>query len=220
MALKRLILIRAAETDWNLNGRWQGWAPVPLNQHGWDQVYCLAGFIRNIGLTQIYSSDNRRAVQTAEVIAEKLDFDIQYDQRLRERHIGHWQGLVLPEIREWYADEYAEMLKDISGYKISGGESLNDVTQRAEKALADIIKKANADDSDHTVGIVTHTTTIRVILEKLVLGADLSHENFGNSSATTVRHNDDGTWKLIATNDTSHLEGLESRYMPEVEHKG
>ena len=220
MALKRLILIRAAETNWNLDGRWQGWVPVPLNQHGWDQAHRLAGFIRNIGLTKIYSSDNRRAQQTAEIIAEKLGFDVQFDEGLRERHIGYWQGLILPEVREWYAEEYAKLRDDLDGYRITGGESLDDVTERVEKSLGEILKAANMGDDDQTVGIVTHTTTIRVILAKLVPDIDVSQENFGNTSVTTVRRNDDGTWKLIATNDTSHLEGLESRYMPEVEYEG
>lgn len=219
MTLKRLIFIRAGETDWNLDGRWQGWVPIPLNQYGWDQAHRLAGFIRNIGVTKIYTSDNQRALQTAQVLAEKLGFDAIPDERLKERHIGNWQGLILPEVRAWYPDEYQKMLTDLDGYQISGGgESINDVKNRVYPFLDEIIKKADAESDDQTVGLVSHTTTMRAMLGKLVPEADLTHENFGNTSVTTLLRNADGGWKLVAANDLSHLEGQVSRYMPEVEH--
>lgn len=219
MTLKRLLFIRAAETDWNLDGRWQGWVPIPLNNYGWDQAHRLAGFIRNIGVTKIYTSDNQRALQTAQALSEKLGFEAVADQRLRERHIGHWQGLILPEVREWYPDEYEMMLADLEGYRIAGGgESIIDVKKRVEPFLEQMIKSADAESDDQTIGLVSHTTTIRAMLAKLVPEADLNEENFGNTSVTTLLRNDDGGWRLIATNDTSHLEGHISRYMPEVEY--
>jgi broad specificity phosphatase PhoE len=218
MPVKRIVVIRPGETDWNLYGRWQGWVATPLNTLGRQQVQRLAHFVRNIGLNTLYSSDNRRAVDTAEIISQHLSFEPKYDERLRERHIGHWQGMILPEVRDWYAEEYAAMLADLEGYRIpGGGESLKDVHIRAEAALDEILKVEDKKAGNITVGIISHTTAIRVIVGTLILDLDTSDFQLGNSSVTTLTRDGD-TWKLTAANDVSHLEGLESRFMPELEY--
>jgi broad specificity phosphatase PhoE len=215
--LKRLIIIRASETDWNLQGRWQGWAAAPLNEHGRQQANRLAHFIRNIGLTKLYTSDLRRARETAEILKEQLGYNPVIDPRLRERSIGHWQGLILPEVRSWYPEEYAQLMADPEGYQITGGESVQQVRERVRAALNDIITEADSSPNNETVGVVSHTTAIRVMLTQLVTGLDLSAVTFGNTGVSTLRREEDGSWVLLATNDGSHLEGLASRYMPEVE---
>lgn len=217
MALKRLLLIRPGETDWNLTGRWQGWVAAPLNEHGRQQVYRLANFIRNIGVNKLYSSDNRRAVDTAEILAEVLGYAPIYDERLRERSIGHWQGLILPEVRAWYPEEYAELMRDPENYVIPDGESVAQVRERLMAALRDIIANAESLEQNLTVGVVTHTTTIRVLISCLLPEVDLNETTFGNTSVTTLTKNQDDSWWLVTTNDCTHLEGLEARYMPEVE---
>jgi broad specificity phosphatase PhoE len=219
MPLKRLLLIRAGETDWNLQGRWQGWVPVPLNEHGRQQVYRLAHFIRNIKPARLYSSDNRRAAHTAELLAEELGYPPVLDKRLRERSIGRWQGMILPEIRAWHPDEYARLMADPENYKIPGGESLNQVRERACAAISEIVADADNYADAMTVAVISHTTAIRAAVTALVPEIDLSGVTLGNTSVTTLRRQDNGTWMLLAANDCSHLEGLESRYMPEVEDK-
>lgn len=219
MALKRLILIRAGETDWNLSGRWQGWVAAPLNEHGRQQVYRLSNFMRNIGLDILYSSDNRRAADTAHILAEMLGYAPIFDARLRERHIGEWQGLILPEVRAWYPEKYAALMADPEGYEIPDGESLKQVRARVWEAMNEILAKADAATENLTIGIVSHTTAIRLMIQQLIPGLDLSTITFGNTSVTTLHREDDGSWKLVAANDGFHLQGLESRYMPEVEEK-
>jgi broad specificity phosphatase PhoE len=216
MALKRLMFIRNGETDWNLVGRWQGWVAAPLNDLGRMQAQRLANFIRNIGLNTVYSSDNRRAAETASVLGNALGYAPILDARLRERRVGIWQGLILPEIRAWYPDEYASLTADPDGYVIPDGESIDQVKARASHALNDVIQRAEADSAQVTVAMVSHTTAIRAMLDELVTDVDLSHVNFGNTSVTTVVRDGDG-WKLTAAADVSHLEGLMSRYMPEME---
>ena len=218
MALKRVMFIRPGETDWNLDGRWQGWVAIPLNEFGRQQIKRLAGFIRNLGVNALYSSDTRRAIDSANIIGEQLEFTPIFDERWRERHIGHWQGMILPEVRDWYGDEYQAMLDDINTYRIpGGGESRDDVRKRVQLAFKEIVKQWDKEKEPVNVGILTHTTAIRVLMETLIPDLDLTEVPFGNSSVTTITRADDGSWKLTAANDTTHLEGLESRYMPEVE---
>lgn len=214
MAIKRVIFIRPGETDWNRQGRYQGWVSVPLNEHGRKQVMALANFIRNIGVTALYSSDLKRAVDTATIIGEKLGYEPVYDSRLRERSIGNWQGLTLPEITTWYADQYQELREDQDNYRVPGGESLNDVKKRILEAFNDILKE----DKGETIGIISHTTAIRKLLEDLIPSFDQSGLIFGNSSVTTIVLEGD-EWCLVASNDVMHLEGLESRSVGEIEVK-
>lgn len=220
MALRRLVFIRPGETDWNLTGRWQGWLAIPLNELGRQQVHRLASFIRHIGLAALYSSDHRRAKDTAEILASHLGYAPIYDERLRERHIGHWQGLVLPEVRAWYPEEYTAMINDLDHYRIpGGGESLDDVRQRVIPLLHEIVEAGNAMEGHASIGVVSHTTAIRLMISELVKDRDVKQVNFTNSSVTTVTNGDDGIWRLTAANDTTHLEGLPTRYMVEVEYQ-
>jgi broad specificity phosphatase PhoE len=213
MAIKRLVLIRPGETDWNRQGRWQGWVAAPLNEHGWQQARKLAHFIRHIGMAALYSSDLRRARETAECLSEHIGYPAILDARLRERNIGLWQGLTLDEMRAWYTDEYTALLKDIDGYMIPGGESRLDVKKRVMVAYEDIITA----DKGETVGILSHTTTLKVLLAEIVPGYNPIEVDVGNTSVTTLRRLDKNRWELVAVNDIMHLQGLEAQAVPEVE---
>lgn len=218
MTLKRVLFIRPGETDWNLLGRWQGWVAAPLNEHGRKQTERLATFIRHLGLSALYSSDHKRAVQTANILSEALGFDPIFDSRLRERHIGHWQGLTVPEIHGWYEDEYKELQANPEEFVIPAGESLSQVRERSLAVFDQILQGASQAEHDLNVGIITHTTTIRVLVDALIPGHLLTGSHFGNTSVTTIRLAASGEgWELVAVNDCSHLEGLEARHMPEVQ---
>jgi len=218
MSVKRLVFIRPGETNWNLQGRFQGWVESPLNEYGRLQIERLANFIRNLGLSVLYSSDIRRAKESAEILATRLGYPPIYDERLRERSVGHWQGLTVPEIHGWYASEYAEFQKDPDNYQIPGGESLSQVKKRAQACLKEILKKHDKDDNS-TVGIVSHTITINMMLGVLLPKTDSFARTFGNSSVTTVLRDGDA-WRVTADNDTAHLEGKIARVMPPTEMGG
>lgn len=213
MALQRVLFIRPGETDWNRDGRWQGWVAVPLNEHGRLQAKRLARFTRNFGLDALYSSDLKRTRETAEIIADSLPFDAIFDERLRERHIGEWQGLTLREIKDWYPEHYAELRADPLGYKIAGGESRQDAIDRALKSLSEIQQR----DDYKTVGILSHTTVIRGLLSALVPNTDPFQEEFANISVTTIAKGDDDVWRVVQYNDISHLDGMEALTVGEVE---
>ena len=64
-----LYLIRHGETDWNVEGRWQGHADVPLNEHGRQQAIQISQQLAGVGLAAIYSSDLQRAQETAQALS-------------------------------------------------------------------------------------------------------------------------------------------------------
>lgn len=213
MAIKRFILIRPGETDWNRNGRWQGWVAVPLNAHGRNQAEMLAMHLRNIGPGALYSSDLRRAVDTAEIVGEKLGLKPVYDKRLRERNIGQWQGLTLTEMQAWYPDEWDRLHVNPEAFQVPGGESRREVRSRVLAAFEDISARGGGE----TVAVVCHTTATHLLLEKLVPGYDMYATSLANSSVTTVARDDDDSWRIVVLNDLLHLEGLEARYVRELE---
>ncbi len=212
MTVKRIVLIRPGETDWNRLGRWQGWVSTPLNELGVRQSRALAHFLRHIGMGALYTSDLRRALQTADCLAEQLSFRPIPDQRLRERGIGLWQGLTLAEMRAWYPDDYAAMLADPDGFRVPGGESRSDVRARVMAAVNDILASA----LNETVGILSHTTAIKILLGDLIANYDPLDVDIDNTSVTTIRRKD-GDWELVAVDDLMHLEGLEARATRELE---
>lgn len=214
MTVRRVILIRAGETEWNRLMRWQGWVASPLNGHGLQQVQALSHYVRHIGMSALYASDLRRAAQTAEILCQHLPFEPVYDARWRERDIGSWQGMTLEEIKAWYPQDYARLLADPDGFLVPEGESRLDVQRRVVAAFEDIVKG----DVGVTVGVISHTTATHMLLKALITDYNVYGTVIGNSSVTTIaRETDDAPWQMVAANDQSHLEGLLSEGFDELE---
>jgi 2,3-bisphosphoglycerate-dependent phosphoglycerate mutase len=93
-----ILLARHGETDWNREGRFQGWADPPLNEAGREQAQALAGQLAEVPLEAVYSSDLRRAHETALIVAEPHGVPVVVDRGLREIDVGSWSGLTRMEI--------------------------------------------------------------------------------------------------------------------------
>ncbi len=205
MTFKRIIFVRPGETEWNLIDRWQGWLDAPLNEHGELQARRLANFLRNIGVQSLYTSDLRRASQTAEIIGAACGLTTKTDSRLRERNIGRWQGMSRFEAEAWFPDQYTAYNADRMTYRIPDGESLSDVQARMVESFKVILE-----DSAETILVVSHTVSIRVLLMTLIDGYTARDNRLLNSSVTTLQREGE-TWKIVVANDVLHLEGLYSR---------
>jgi broad specificity phosphatase PhoE len=214
MTVKRILFIRPGETDWNRAGKQQGVVAAPLNALGVRQAEKLADFLPVIGAGALYVSTTRRAAQTGEIIARRLGTEMHIDDRLRERDVGHWQGLTLAEIREWYADEFGALQQDPDGYVIPGGESRSAVQKRMQAAIADILQEAAAE----TVVVISHTTAIKMVLRLLVADTEFEMADLTNTSVTTIARDDDGApWHVVAVDDVLHLDGMETQSVIEPE---
>jgi broad specificity phosphatase PhoE len=120
------------------------------------------------------------------------------------------------EIKAWYADEYAELQTVGDTYRIPGGESRADVQARMTAAINDILKNSTTE----TVVVMSHTTAIKLALRSLIPGAEAQMNDLTNTSVTTVaRDTESGEWRLIALDDVSHLEGMETQSVVEPEDK-
>lgn len=95
-----ILLARHGETDWNREGRYQGWADPSLNDRGREQARVLADQLRDEPLDAVYSSDLRRAHETARIVAAPHGVPVDADPGLREIDVGSWSGLTRAQIEE------------------------------------------------------------------------------------------------------------------------
>lgn len=158
--MTRLILIRHGETDWNVEGRWQGQADVPLNERGRQQSEAVAELLRDVPIEAIYASDLQRAYETARAIARVKGLPIQTDPRLREIHQGEWQGLLATEIKAKYAEQFERRQRDPLHIAPPGGETVAQVRERVTAAVEEIIRK----HPHGTVVIVSHGFALALVL--------------------------------------------------------
>jgi len=157
--MTQLFLVRHGETDWNVEGRWQGQADVPLNERGREQAAQIAAALSGHGLSAIYTSDLQRALETAKPLALAAGLQIQIDPRLREIDQGEWQGLLVDEIQRRYADHFRRRLEDPWDVAPPGGETVRQVHTRVLAAIQDILH-CHPDDR---VAVVSHGFVIALI---------------------------------------------------------
>ena len=157
--MTRLILCRHSETDWNVEGRYQGQADPPLNAHGLAQARDLAAELQHAGLEVVYCSPLRRALQTAEIVAEGLGLPLFIEPRLMEIHQGDWQTRLRSEINAHYPDLFRCWQTDPWAVTPPGGESIIRVQQRVYAALDDLLGQHRG----RCIGLVTHRIPIALI---------------------------------------------------------
>ena len=103
----RLLLARHAPTDWNTKGRFQGHEDIALGATGRRQAALLAERLAGERIDEIHTSDLRRAWETARAVADARRLPLHSDSRLRELHVGSWQGLTYDEVRQAYPEALA-----------------------------------------------------------------------------------------------------------------
>ena len=136
--MTRLCLVRHGQTDWNLDGRYQGQSDVPLNKKGQAQARALARKLKGQPFTAIYASDLQRASETAEIIAASLHLAVVADPRLREIDQGKWEGQHARTIQARYARLWQRRMMNPANARPPGGETVEEVARRVYAALNDI----------------------------------------------------------------------------------
>jgi broad specificity phosphatase PhoE len=200
-----LLLIRHGETEWNAQGRWQGWADAPLAAAGHEQAKLLGTYLARQPIRAVYSSDLARAAVTADRIAERHGLTVMHDPDLRELHIGVLQGLTHSEIRERFPHEDDAMRLDYMGHRVEGGESRQMLQNRVYAAFQRIVEAEYARDPNGTIVVVGHGSMLRVLLMRLFpLHDRLLRIPIGNTSITTLRYTA-GHFELVHLPETPHL---------------
>jgi probable phosphoglycerate mutase/uncharacterized phosphatase len=99
IASRPFYFLRHGQTDWNLEGRYQGHADIPLNATGIAQAHAAAECLAGVLIDIVVTSPLIRALATAAIVAEKLRKPIHVDRGLIERSFGSFDGLVRNEVK-------------------------------------------------------------------------------------------------------------------------
>ncbi|UQX87522.1 histidine phosphatase family protein [Jatrophihabitans telluris] len=135
--LRRIVILRHGRTQWNAQRRYQGQSDPPLDSVGQAQAIQAAALIAAMDPDVLISSDLQRAKHTADKVGSLAGLPVEVDKRLRERNLGHWEGLTRDEVAARYPDEFADWLagRDVTR---RGGESRQEVADRAMGVVAEL----------------------------------------------------------------------------------
>jgi len=165
-----LVLIRHGQTDWNVEGRWQGQADPPLNDRGREQARLVAEYQSQFGFVALHSSDLHRAMETAQIIGEELRLPVIPQPRLREINLGKWQGMLSADIEAQYPDEFRRWHTSPLMAHPPDGEDVPALATRVLETVNEIIAR----HPRQRVGIVAHELPIAVVLCRSA-GVGLEH---------------------------------------------
>jgi alpha-ribazole phosphatase len=158
--MTRLCLVRHGQTDWNIEGRYQGQSDVPLNENGRAQARALARQLQEHSFTAIYSSDLQRAKETAEIIAAVVKLPVISDRRLREINQGEWEGQQVDIIRSRYSNLWQQRSVDPAKVRPPGGETVEEVARRVYAVTEEIA----AQHPTGSVLIVSHGISLAALI--------------------------------------------------------
>ena len=150
--MTEVILIRHGETDWNVQGRFQGQIDVPLNALGQRQAARMAERLSLERVDAFYCSDLLRTRQTAEPAALKLELTAEPDAGLREQHFGILEGLSFDEVQQRHPQQLAEWLRYDPDYALPEGESVRSFHARVVGAVQALAVR----HAGQTLAVVTH----------------------------------------------------------------
>ena len=138
-----IFLLRHGQTEWNLEGRFQGRLNSPLTKKGVQQAkenaQKLQKYIDNFDNIKIFCSPLGRAKETAEIICDELGVDkskIIFDNRVIEFNYGVFEGKKRDDILK--TDEFQKREANKWKYQIENGESYEIVQKRAKEFLESI----------------------------------------------------------------------------------
>jgi probable phosphoglycerate mutase len=140
-----IYFIRHGETDWNAQARYQGQADIQMNDTGRAQARrngeALRSLLPAIARCRYVASPLQRARDTMEIVRGVLELDPKayaLDDRLKELHYGHWQGIFAADLPGIDPAGIAARARDSFRWRPDGGESYEDLMARAAGWLADV----------------------------------------------------------------------------------
>ncbi|SHI00851.1 histidine phosphatase family protein [Sporanaerobacter acetigenes] len=201
--MQKLYLVRHGESEWNNLKRIQGQKDTFLTFKGEKQAEKIANRLVSEEIDIIYSSDLKRANETANIIGEKLNLQVTPSEAFREIKFGSWEGLSTEELTEKNSEEHFIWLNQPHNFKMDGAETLYEVQKRAMNKIDSILKS----NPNKNILVVSHGATIKTIILGYV-GIDLKYYNrmtLNNTSLSIIEFRDrNNVIKLL--NDTCHLE--------------
>ena len=198
----QVVLVRHGATDWNLQGRCQGSTDRDLSEVGIRQAEQIAELLSAEEFHAIYSSNLRRARQTAERISEPHNLPVLIEEDVRELDHGKLEGLTFNEITASFADFLVRWRSEPAEICVPGGERLADVAERAWNGLNQIVQRHTDAES---IVVVSHNFPILGIICR-VSGTHLNEYrtfHLDPCGITRLKY-DGGAWDLTEVNSREY----------------
>lgn len=199
--MKRITLIRHAETDANAAGVWQGHGNADLSALGRRQAAALGAVFADSEVSRFISSDLQRTLETAHLAG----FDPTADAGWREMDIGAWEGMTRDQVHERYPDAVLAMASG-EDIQLGGGETGTAFSARVWHAFEGLVEQMH--DGERAV-VMTHGGVVHSIVSSVFRhgGAPrvrLALDRPRNTSRTEIVVSAHGI--LVETyNDATHL---------------
>ena len=217
MRVRRLVMLRHGQTEFNAGSRMQGQLDTVLSDLGRDQAVAAAEVLAKRQPLLIVSSDLRRALDTAMVLGERSGLPVEVDTRLRETHLGDWQGMTHLEVDAAAPGARLAWRNDAT-WAPHGGESRVDVAARGMPLIAELVADQTewgTDEPERPVVLVAHGGLIAALtaaLLKLPVGNWPALGGMGNASwvqlsghSTDDAEFDEVRWRLDVWNASAQV---------------
>lgn len=200
-----LYITRHGETQWNTQGRMQGWNDSPLTELGIKQAEWLRDRIKDLNIDVIYSSPTGRAYNTAEIVKGHRDLEVIKDDAFREIGLGKWEGLNQEEIKELSSEQHYNFWNAPHLYKPDeDSETFEMLRERVTPAVMNIVEKHKGKN----VLIVTHTMTLKALMTALENKpiSEVWEPPFIKQTSLTVLDFNKDEHEILMHGDASHHE--------------
>lgn len=141
MQVTRILAVRHGETTWNRDTRIQGHTDIDLNDLGRWQAGRLAQALRDESIAAVYSSDLKRARDTAQAVADVHDLPVHAHFGLRERAFGRFEGHTWDELELHYPAETLAWRKRMPDFAPPGGETLLQLRERVIQTVLSLAER-------------------------------------------------------------------------------
>jgi len=201
--LKRLFLCRHGESEYNAKGIMQGSIDTYLTPKGVVQARLAGEALKKYNIQKIYTSDLRRAYQTAAIISDVLGIEPIVDERIREMSFGDWEGKSYKEIYAKNKQEWDRWLKNPVSCPLPSQEEFCEFERRIKEFLMEIKKQ-----KEENVLVVGHGGSIQgMICIETGLGLEhmwgFRHDNTGISLLEYLNYKERAVLKMF--NQNQHL---------------
>ena len=184
-----LIFIRHGQSLGNAKRRLLGHTDLSLSELGRAQAEGAVNAIISKGIDIIYSSDLKRAVETAEPAARALGLPIHATPDFREMYLGEWENVDAQAMVDANDSAYCvEFIQRFGFFRAKGGESAQELGERIYVAA----EKYARMHEGKTILVACHAAAIRMLCAK-ILGLDAQRVSDElpfptNASLTTVEY--------------------------------
>jgi broad specificity phosphatase PhoE len=200
----KIYITRHGETEWNKQGRMQGWKNSNLTEKGVDNAIKLGKSLKHIDFDYIYCSPLGRAIDTANYIRGDKNTEIIIIESLKEMGFGVYEGMENEKVKELYRLQQYNFWNKPHLYETIDGEKFEELIHRVNQVLKYIINNKTCEN----ILIVTHTLVIKalyLIIKNRAL-EDFWKPPFMYDTCLTVLEVQGTKIEIIMEADISHLD--------------